>query len=231
VLLPTDFSDLSHKVLRLRGGTGAKAWCEPARRASRRNRLRCPWKSLPEGSFERCKILSQKEDDNAQPGSCETEFSAGAHSEEDHKRIKRHYCIMPDDINPTRIVPIGPALDLTRPNGRGQMQARGNRDRASDGGGSDNICMKTNSQTPIGKISADQTELGVPTRRMVEERARELARLDERNPNEFTEADWEQACAELTGVPTAEPPQDASEIAASLSAAPFREKRAAGPRA
>ncbi|MEO5719716.1 MAG: glutathione S-transferase C-terminal domain-containing protein, partial [Chthoniobacterales bacterium] len=35
--------------------------------------------------------------------------------------IKRHYYITHDDINPTRIVPIGPALDLTRPHGRGGM--------------------------------------------------------------------------------------------------------------
>jgi len=34
--------------------------------------------------------------------------------------IKRHYYITHDDINPTRIVPIGPALDLTRPHGREQ---------------------------------------------------------------------------------------------------------------
>jgi len=32
--------------------------------------------------------------------------------------IKRHYYITHDDINPTRIVPIGPALDLWRPHGR-----------------------------------------------------------------------------------------------------------------
>jgi putative glutathione S-transferase len=32
--------------------------------------------------------------------------------------IKRHYYITHGDINPTRIVPIGPALDLTRPHGR-----------------------------------------------------------------------------------------------------------------
>jgi hypothetical protein len=79
------------------------------------------------------------------------------------------------------------------------------------------VYMNTNSQNPIGKVSADRTELGAPTRTMVEERARELARLDERNPNEFTEADWEQACVELTGGRPAGAPQDASEIAASLS--------------
>jgi putative glutathione S-transferase len=32
--------------------------------------------------------------------------------------IKRHYYITHDDINPTRIVPLGPAMDLTAPHGR-----------------------------------------------------------------------------------------------------------------
>jgi putative glutathione S-transferase len=32
--------------------------------------------------------------------------------------IKRHYYYTHDDINPTRIVPLGPALDFTRPHGR-----------------------------------------------------------------------------------------------------------------
>jgi putative glutathione S-transferase len=41
----------------------------------------------------------------------------------DFDHIKRHYYITHDDINPTRIVPIGPALDLTRPHGRGRMSA------------------------------------------------------------------------------------------------------------
>ncbi|MCE0523305.1 MAG: glutathione S-transferase family protein [Methylacidiphilales bacterium] len=36
--------------------------------------------------------------------------------------IKRHYYFTHDDINPTRIVPIGPALDLTRPHGRERFQ-------------------------------------------------------------------------------------------------------------
>jgi glutathionyl-hydroquinone reductase len=34
--------------------------------------------------------------------------------------IKRHYYMTHDDINPTRIVPIGPALDLNAPHGRGK---------------------------------------------------------------------------------------------------------------
>jgi len=32
--------------------------------------------------------------------------------------IKRHYYFTHDDINPTRIIPIGPAMDLTKPHGR-----------------------------------------------------------------------------------------------------------------
>lgn len=35
--------------------------------------------------------------------------------------IKRHYYVTHDDINPTRIVPIGPSLDLTAPHGREKL--------------------------------------------------------------------------------------------------------------
>lgn len=35
--------------------------------------------------------------------------------------IKRHYYITHDDINPTRIVPLGPELDFTKPHGRGRL--------------------------------------------------------------------------------------------------------------
>ena len=35
--------------------------------------------------------------------------------------IKRHYYFTHDDINPTRIVPIGPAMDLTKPHGRNRL--------------------------------------------------------------------------------------------------------------
>src|SRR5437773_11714988 len=35
--------------------------------------------------------------------------------------IKRHYYITHDDINPTRIVPIGPAMDLSRPHNRARL--------------------------------------------------------------------------------------------------------------
>ncbi len=36
--------------------------------------------------------------------------------------IKRHYYMTHDEINPTRIVPLGPALDLTAPHGRGESR-------------------------------------------------------------------------------------------------------------
>jgi glutathionyl-hydroquinone reductase len=37
--------------------------------------------------------------------------------------IKRHYYMTHDDINPTRIVPIGPALDFKAPHGREQLRS------------------------------------------------------------------------------------------------------------
>ncbi|HEY3601092.1 MAG TPA: hypothetical protein VGK72_03985 [Chthoniobacterales bacterium] len=74
--------------------------------------------------------------------------------------------------------------------------------------------MNTKPQTPIGDLSGRETELGVPTPEMVEQRAREIALVDERNPDRFTEADWEQARVELTGMPSSREPD---EIGASLS--------------
>jgi hypothetical protein len=62
--------------------------------------------------------------------------------------------------------------------------------------------MNNNSNTPIGDLSGTETELTVPTPEMVTKRAREIALIDERNPNEFTQEDWEQARRELTGATT-----------------------------
>jgi hypothetical protein len=77
--------------------------------------------------------------------------------------------------------------------------------------------MKKNSQMPIGDLSGKETELNVPTPEMVNKRAREIALIDERNPDEFTAADWEQARRELTGVETSGSSEDPLEAAASLS--------------
>jgi putative glutathione S-transferase len=41
--------------------------------------------------------------------------------------IKRHYYFTHDDINPTRIVPIGPALDLTQPHRRADVMGSDSR--------------------------------------------------------------------------------------------------------
>ena len=86
------------------------------------------------------------------------------------------------------------------------------------------ICMNEYSQPGFGKISVHGDGMGAPTPELVEKRARELALIDERNPDEFTEADWEQARQELLGVAAggapeetpenAEPAEEWSEVAA-----------------
>ena len=75
--------------------------------------------------------------------------------------------------------------------------------------------MKKNSNMPIGDLSGRETELGVPTRKMVEQRAREIAKLNQRNPDQFTDEDWEQALAELTGTQPDGRPDDPDTSAAS----------------
>jgi hypothetical protein len=77
--------------------------------------------------------------------------------------------------------------------------------------------MNKNSRTPIGDLAGNDTELTVPTPEMVTRRAREIALINERNPDEFTEADWEQARRELTGVETSPSWEDPVEAASSLS--------------
>jgi hypothetical protein len=46
---------------------------------------------------------------------------------------------------------------------------------------------------------------------LVEKRAREIAMIDERDPNEFTETDWHQAKNELTGVGSSHVPEEVDE--------------------
>lgn len=65
--------------------------------------------------------------------------------------------------------------------------------------------MNKNSNIPIGDLSGRETELGVPTRDMLKQRAREIASLNQRNPDEFTDADWDQAQAELGGTQASKP--------------------------
>jgi hypothetical protein len=76
--------------------------------------------------------------------------------------------------------------------------------------------MNENPHPAAGRISIHGNGMGVPSPEMVERRAREIAMIDERDPDEFTESDWEQAHRELTGeVSTAAPeetPQNADVV-------------------
>ena len=70
------------------------------------------------------------------------------------------------------------------------------------------------SQSP-GKITVHGAGIGAPTPEQVEKRAREIALIDERDPNEFTDTDWNQARRELLGE-TLQPPPEESEEAAKM---------------
>lgn len=59
--------------------------------------------------------------------------------------------------------------------------------------------------------------MGAPTPELVEKRAREIALIDERNPEDFTDSDWEQARKELLGVDVIAAAEDTDEILDSMS--------------
>lgn len=61
---------------------------------------------------------------------------------------------------------------------------------------------------PTGKISVHGDGMGAPTPELIERRAREIAMIDEREPNDYTDADWDQARRELMGAPTDSAPED-----------------------
>ncbi|MFN2508914.1 MAG: hypothetical protein ABR589_09095 [Chthoniobacterales bacterium] len=77
--------------------------------------------------------------------------------------------------------------------------------------------MNENSQPGFGKISVHGAGMGAPTPELVEKRAREIALIDERNPDEFTDADWEQARKELVGIEVTAAAEDADEIVDGIS--------------
>jgi hypothetical protein len=64
--------------------------------------------------------------------------------------------------------------------------------------------MKTN---PLkeGALTENSAGIGTVTRKMVRERAAELAVIDARSPNEVTMSDFAQAKRELTGEPDIDP--------------------------
>jgi len=73
--------------------------------------------------------------------------------------------------------------------------------------------MNEFTQPGFGKVSNHGDGMGAPTPELVEQRAREIALIAERNPDEFTDADWEQARQELMGVATMTAPEETPESA------------------
>lgn len=73
--------------------------------------------------------------------------------------------------------------------------------------------MSQRDKSGSGKISLHGNGMGVPSPEDIERRAREIAMIDERNPDEFTDADWDQARQELMGVENNNPPEETDENA------------------
>ena len=68
--------------------------------------------------------------------------------------------------------------------------------------------MNNYSEPRHGKIELHGNGLGAPSPEEVEKRAREIAMIDERDPDDFTEADWKQARRELMGAENNVPPEE-----------------------
>jgi hypothetical protein len=62
-----------------------------------------------------------------------------------------------------------------------------------------------------GKIELHGNGMGVPSPEDIERRAREIAMIDERDPDEFTDADWSRAREELMGSENNEPPEETAD--------------------
>lgn len=77
--------------------------------------------------------------------------------------------------------------------------------------------MNERPHSPHGKIDLHGNGLGVPSPATVERRAREIALIDERNPDEFTEEDWRQAKNELLGLAGPHAPEVDDEVEGELS--------------
>ena len=62
-----------------------------------------------------------------------------------------------------------------------------------------------------GKIELHGNGMGVASPEDIERRAREIAMIDERDADKFTDADWSQAREELMGAESNEPPEETPE--------------------
>ena len=77
--------------------------------------------------------------------------------------------------------------------------------------------MNENSQPGFGKISVHGNGVGAPTPELVEKRAREIALIGERDPDDYTDADWDQALRELSGAEVIASAEDTDEIVDGMS--------------
>ena len=73
--------------------------------------------------------------------------------------------------------------------------------------------MNENSHPGFGKISVHGNGVGAPTPELIEKRAREIALIHERKPDEYTDADWDQARRELLGAQVNTAPEETEENA------------------
>jgi hypothetical protein len=67
--------------------------------------------------------------------------------------------------------------------------------------------MNTNNTNPLkqGALTENSEGIGTVTRKMVRERASEIAVIDGRSAQHISKSDWEQAKRELTGLPDMDP--------------------------
>jgi hypothetical protein len=68
--------------------------------------------------------------------------------------------------------------------------------------------MNDHSHPSTGKIEVHGDGMGVASPDAVEKRAREIAMIAERDPDEFTDADWAQARRELLGTQATTAPEE-----------------------
>ena len=73
--------------------------------------------------------------------------------------------------------------------------------------------MSEHSHPAHGKISVHGDGVGVPSPEAVEKRAREIALIAERDPDEYTDGDWDQARRELLGAIDPNAPEETEENA------------------
>ncbi|PZR74233.1 MAG: hypothetical protein DLM73_08485 [Chthoniobacterales bacterium] len=73
--------------------------------------------------------------------------------------------------------------------------------------------MNDHQHHPAGKITLHGDGLGAASPDMVEKRAREIALIAERDPDEFSDADWDQARRELLGDQNSNAPEETDDNA------------------